>query len=157
MNDKRLHIVVNDEQSIKWLEAQNNMSASIRLLIQQVANGDTSFEDYILYCAKQAPSPFAKHHQKEKPTVEPTLEVDEPIEKEEVKSESEPELDVEIETAEEKPKETEGELEPEKIQVQPEQNEDKSEEENTGIDWDEQEAQHESRIERMMKDLPNRE
>lgn len=57
MSNKRLHVVVSDEASIKWLESQNNMSASIRLLIQQVAGGG-SFGDYVLYCAQQAPSPF---------------------------------------------------------------------------------------------------
>src|SRR5699024_6801637 len=56
-HDKRLHIVVSDDASIKWLENQKNMSASLRLLIEQVANGNID-EDYVMFCAKQAPSPF---------------------------------------------------------------------------------------------------
>lgn len=54
---KRLHVVISDKDSIDWLNKQDNMSASLRLLIQQIAR-DGSPEDYVQFCARQAPSPF---------------------------------------------------------------------------------------------------
>ncbi len=156
MSDKRLHVLINDEESIRWLESQDNMSASIRLLIQQVAR-EGLLEDYVMYCAQQAPSPFSGQSKPTDVMVKP-----EPRKEPKVIEESEPKVIVEQEKEPEKlkavvasPSTYEGldaEVVDEKDRAHINKEIDKSDESEEDIDWDRVEDQKMNRIDRMMAD-----
>ena len=58
MSNKRIQVLHGDldQKAFDWLDAQTNMSASIRLMIHQASRGAN--EDYVMKCAKESQGIF---------------------------------------------------------------------------------------------------
>lgn len=114
---KRLTIRVNDDEAsiAAWLKNQTNVSASLRLLIQQAARLDQ--QDYVMHCASQVGTPIQQ--QQATPNMQSTElpQMRQPIEREAIVDQpfedipSEPKITIE-ETVQELP--IESNLEPER-------------------------------------------
>lgn len=152
-DERRIHVLINDDKSLAWLKNQKNMSASIRLLIRQIANSG-NMDDYVMHCAEQAPSPFDQSTIKqptpvqativdEVPTIEPEVEdeVKDPIVIEQPKEESLPIIEDEV-------VEDDGITE-EVIVNEPPVLDDLTDD----TYWEQEEEEKQSRISRMMRDL----
>ena len=161
MSKRRIQILQGDldQQSIDWLNAQTNMSASIRLLIYQASRQGA--EDYVMKCAKQASgiftengTPVVKEPQVNKSNeFEP--EVSSPwIPDEKDRLETTPTKDVPYIEETEIIDETEVEEIPvDEPTVDVNEAVDETSEAPTEIDWEEEEIAKQNRIERMMQDL----
>ena len=58
MSNKRIQVLHGDldQKALEWLDAQTNMSATIRLMIHQASRG--SNDDYVMKCAKESQGIF---------------------------------------------------------------------------------------------------
>lgn len=84
MSNKRLQILQGDldQQALDWLNAQTNMSATIRLMIYQASRSKK--EDYVMACAKQSsgafgPSSSTPTMTEQEPSKQSKQEVTEPL------------------------------------------------------------------------------
>lgn len=74
MSNKRIQVLHGDldQKALDWLDAQTNMSATIRLMIHQASRG--SHDDYVMKCAKESSGIFGSNgsQDSQKPVVPET-------------------------------------------------------------------------------------
>ena len=152
MSKRRIQILQGDldKDAIEWLNAQQNMSASIRLLIYQASRG--SKEDYVMECAKQSLGVFGNRPAGHEPQVEssevqPAIteidEIDEPLVEDDLDDVSyieETQNDEVIEVDED-------------VVVSDVIEELDEADDATEVDWEKEEELKQQRISRMMQDM----
>lgn len=170
MSNKRIQVLHGDldQKALEWLDAQTNMSATIRLMIHQASRG--SNDDYVMKCAKESQGIFGGSSQRDEMieqlghghSITSTLSEVEPTTSELPEERQVPEISVEKDISNVQPEPVQTPQAPVETEVVPtvptmqqpvQQTPPAQPEQKKTVDWDKMEDEKNDTISRMMADL----